>query len=60
MAALCNRAAGTVEAATLRGTVHRIYRRYLLRENPWLQLQGRRSVLFNVHYARNDGVLQHN
>jgi hypothetical protein len=33
------------------GTRDRAYRGYLVRENPWLQLQTRRCVLLNVHYA---------
>ena len=34
----------------MRGPRDRIYGRYLVRENPWLQLQGR-CVLLTVRYA---------
>jgi hypothetical protein len=36
----------------LRGPRDRTCRGYLVRENPWLQLQGTRRVLLNVRYAR--------
>jgi hypothetical protein len=39
------------ERRRVRGPCNRIYRGYLLRENPWLQLQGTRRVLLNVRYA---------
>ena len=42
----------------LRGPRDRTYRGYLVRENPWLQLQGKRCVLLNFRHAHRDQVRQ--
>jgi hypothetical protein len=53
MAALRNRSPRYCGACRrVRGPRDRTCRGYLVRENPWLQLQGTRRVLLDVRYAR--------